>query len=226
MKRYLPFIIVAAVLVITLVAGTLFLRQKRREQLDRRAQAEQARAANADSLAGAVPARTRGPESAPVTLEEFGDFECPPCGMLSPVLDKIEQDFKGRLRFVFREFPMAAHAHGFQAASAAEAAGLQGKFWEMHDRLFQERFVWPKSPDVEKQFTDYAADLNLDVERFRKDMSGEEVKKRIASDQKRGRALGVDRTPTLFINDQLVPVTSFGPDSLRKLVEEAEQKPR
>jgi protein-disulfide isomerase len=217
MKRYLPFAIVAAVFLIVAGAGAwLFY-----------SHAPRARSTSKIGPPGAEPAHIRGAKDARVTLEEFGDFECPPCGNLSPVLDKLEEDFAKELRLVFREFPMPAHKHALRAASACEAAGLQNRFWEMHDLLYRERFAWPHAVDVEKLFVDYATQLKLNVDLFKKDIDSEKVKARIAADQERGRSLHVDRTPTMFINDELVPVTSFSPDGLRKAIEEAAKaKPR
>jgi protein-disulfide isomerase len=156
-----------------------------------------------------------------VTLEEFGDFECPPCGNLSSTLEKIEQDYGARLRVVFRECPLAMHKHAFDAACAAEAAGLQGRFWEMHDLLYRNRFIWPRAADIRAAFNDYAKTLGLGVEGFSKDMDSDKVKVRIASDQERARSLGVDRTPVLFVNDHRVPETSMNPVGLQAAIDAA-----
>ena len=113
------------------------------------------------------------------------------------------------------------HRHALDAARASDAAELQGRFWEMHDLLYQNRFIWPLAPDVPKVFDDYAKSLGLDLERFKKDMDGEQVKARIAADQGRAKSLGVDRTPTLFINNRLVPVTSLTPPGLHDMIDTA-----
>ncbi len=217
MKRYLPFAIVGAVFLIAVGTGAWLFYSR----------APRARSTSTVGVVGAEPAHIRGAKNARVTLEEFGDFECPPCGNLSSVLDKLEQDFSKQLRVIFREFPMAAHKHAFRAACACEAAGLQGKFWEMHDLLFHERFSWPSAVDPEKLFQDYAGKLHLDVDLFKKQIDSEEVKRRITADQERGRSLHVDRTPTLFINDEVVPPASFNPKGLVDAIEAAmKQKPR
>jgi protein-disulfide isomerase len=169
----------------------------------------------------AEPPYIRSSTKASVTLEEFGDFECPPCGMLSPVLEQLEKDYGERLRVIFREFPMPMHKHALDAAPAAEAAGLQGRFWEMHDMLYHNRFIWPASSDVRANFNAYAEALKLDLERFKKDFEGEQVNARIKADKERATSLGVDRTPILFVNDHQLPVTSFNPKGLREAIDAA-----
>jgi protein-disulfide isomerase len=154
-----------------------------------------------------------------VALEEFGDFECRPCGDLSPILEKIEQDYGARLRVIFRQCPLAMHRHALDAAHASEAAGLQGRFWEMHDLLYRNRFIWPRAADVRAVFNDYAKTLGLDVERFKKDMDSEQVKARIVADQQRGASLGVDRTPVLFINNGRVAETALNPPGLHAAID-------
>src|SRR5438046_7024745 len=147
----------------------------------------------------------RGPANAAVTLEEFGDFQCPPCGAMEGPLQQIERDYASSLRVIFRNFPFTIHEHAHEAAYAAEAAGLQGRFWEMHDLLYREQSVWAKSSDVQSLFDAYAGMLGLTRDRLRTDHSGEQVKAKVEEDRKRGEALGVRNTPTIFINDESVP---------------------
>lgn len=163
----------------------------------------------------------RGAADAPVTLEEYGDFQCPPCGRLAEPLQQIEKDYGPRLRVIFRNFPFTIHEHAFEAAHAAEAAGLQGHFWEMHDLLYREQAAWAKSKDAESLFEGYAGMIHLDVPRFKKDMASERVKEKVEADQKRGQALGVKNTPTIFINKQEVPPTSLNPTALRAAIDAA-----
>ena len=169
----------------------------------------------------------RGPANAAVTLEEFGDFQCPPCGAMEGPLQQIERDYASSLRVIFRNFPFTIHEHAHEAAYAAEAAGLQGRFWEMHDLLYREQSVWAKSSDVQSLFDAYAGMIGLNLERFKKDVSGEQVKAKVEGDRKRGEALGVRNTPTIFINDESVPPTSLNPTALRAAVDAAvKQKTR
>ncbi len=140
----------------------------------------------------------------------------------------------------FEQFPLGMHVHAMTAAAAAEAAGLQGRFWEMHDMLFQNSAQWGKpSPqpsaapgqlvpappsealNVRATFAEYAAKLGLDVDRFKKDMDAEEVKARIKLDQERGASIGVDRTPMLFIDGVLIPFTSLDEKGLHGVIDAA-----
>jgi protein-disulfide isomerase len=163
----------------------------------------------------------RGDPAAPVVLEEFGDFECLPCSLLWPVLEKLERDYEKRLVVVFREHPLKIHRYGRDAARAAEAAGLQGKFWEMHDTLYQNRATWVPAAYIRPYVNDYAAELHLDVDRFKADMDGEEVGKRLAADWDRGESLGIDRTPVVFVNGRKLSLTEREEPGLRAAIDKA-----
>jgi protein-disulfide isomerase len=163
----------------------------------------------------------RGNPDAPVVLEEFGDFECRPCSLVWPVLMKLEADYDKRLVVVFREHPLKMHHFALDAARAAEAAGLQGKFWEMHDTLYRNRADWIPAPYVTPFLKKYAAELGLDVGRFGADLDGDEVAKRIAADQDRGESLGIDRTPVIFVNGEKVPPIEHKEEGLRAAIEKA-----
>jgi len=168
---------------------------------------------------GAVPPHAEGPENAPVTLEEFGDFQCPPCGMLHPVLKQMQGEFGPKLRLIFREFPLVpTHEHALAAARAAEAAGLQGKFWEMHDILYDNQKAWHDVFDIRPVFESYATRIGLDLERYRHDLSSNAVEQRIFLDGKRGHSLNVNGTPTVFLNGREIPFESLAPDKLRVLI--------
>jgi len=167
------------------------------------------------------PTHVRGPAQAPVTLEEFGDFQCPPCGMISGPLLEIEKDYGPKLRVIFRNFPFPNHQHALEAAYAAEAAGLQGRYWEMHDLLYKEQANWSNAPDVKQLFVSYAKILGLELDRFETDMAGPTAKARVTADQERGKSLGVNATPSIFINNQGLPPKSLNPTALRAAIEEA-----
>src|SRR4029077_7325481 len=137
-----------------------------------------------------------GPESAPVTLVEYGDYECPYCGMAYPIVKRAQQDLGDRLRFVFRNFPLAeSHPHARLAAEAAEAAGAQGKFWEMHDMLYEHQDA------LEAQdLMGYAKSLGLDVPKFAHGVEAGTYTKRGRDDFRNGVRSGVNGTPTFFVN--------------------------
>lgn len=212
MKRYLPFVIVAAVALITFGGGALLYRQ--------RLAALRAVPKTLTPEEKAGLGHARGDAKAPVTIEEFGDFQCPPCGTLSGEMQKLEKQYGSRLRVIFRQYPLAMHNHALEAALASEAAGLQDHFWEMHDLLYREQAIWSKLPDVATLFDGYAGALGLDVERFKKDMQGPEAKARVAADQKRATSLGVNSTPTLFLNGTKLEFTSVNFAGLSKLIDE------
>jgi protein-disulfide isomerase len=213
MRRYLPFIIVAAVALAAISSATLLYRTKKRPAL------VMSKNGSAAETAGDI--HVTGNPNAPVTLEEFGDFQCPPCAMLSEPINQFEKDYRPNLRVVFHNFPLAVHAHAREAALVAEAAGLQGHFWEMHDLLYREQAIWSKALDVRTLFNSYAGILHLDVERFKTDMDGEQVSERVIADQKQGASLGVQNTPTIFLNNRAVDPQSLNPAALRTQVEEA-----
>jgi len=169
---------------------------------------------------GAEPAHVLGPANAPVHVEEFGDFECPPCGLFHPILEQMRAEFGDKLAITFREFPLVpTHQHALAAASAAEAAGIQGKFWEMHDLLYEHQNDWKKEFDVRPIFEDYAKQIGLDVERYKRDVNGDFVAQRIFADGKRGHSLGVKGTPTVFMNGREVPFETLPAEKLRVIIQ-------
>ncbi len=138
---------------------------------------------------------SRGPESAPVTIVEFADFECPFCQRLAPELDALWEKHKTDVRFVYKFMPLSMHPHGEVAARAAIAAQAQGKFWEMHHQLFTNG---DRLDDA--ALLGYAAGIGLDVDRFRADVQSPATKARLEADKKLGDTLNVKGTPTIFIN--------------------------
>lgn len=221
MKRYMPFLLIATVLGVTVGAGTLFFKSAQPPQSA--AQAPAASSTSSTSTAtgtpGADPAHIRGVASATVTLEEFGDFECPPCGALHPELKKIEAEYGPQLRVVFRHFPLTKmHKHAFNAARAAEAAARQNRFWEMHDLLFEKQGTWSKVTDSVPVFIEYARNLKLDVARFTRDMDDQAASKRILLDLRRGESMGVTGTPSIFINNRELPAAAITPDGIRAAI--------
>ncbi|MBC7911577.1 MAG: thioredoxin domain-containing protein [Pyrinomonadaceae bacterium] len=217
MKRNLPLLIIGTVLLAALIGGgILYNRSKPAPTAD----AQKPQAAN--SAPGADPPRLRGNANAPVMLEEFGDFQCPPCGLLHPELKEIEKQYGDKLVVSFRQFPLAQlHKHAYDAARAAEAAGLQGKFWEMHDMLYEKQKEWEFAVDGRTVFTDYARTLGLDVERFSRDIGGDVATGRVTLDMRRGKSMGVMGTPTVFINGKLVGEKDMTRAGLTMLIDAA-----
>jgi protein-disulfide isomerase len=136
-----------------------------------------------------------GPESAKVTVVEFSDFQCPFCSRVTPTLNQIEEAYGKDVRIVFKHLPLRMHTKAPAAHAAAEAAHRQGKFWEMHDKIFANQREL-----TEAKYVEYATELGLDVEKFKKDSASAEVKKKVDNDAKEAAALGVTGTPGFFIN--------------------------
>jgi protein-disulfide isomerase len=215
MKRYLPFVIVIVVALATFGSGAILYRAKR-PQLRNIPETQ-----SVSETADKQPAHVRGNPDAPVTLEEFGDFQCPPCGSFAKFVEELLRDYHSQLRLVFRNFPLPAHEHARDAAQAAEAAGLQGKFWEMYDTLYREQSLWSNASDARGLFESYAGTLGLDVDQFKKDIDGDKVRERIDSDHALADFLGVKVTPTLFINNRALDTKEKNPEGVRAAINAA-----
>ena len=149
-------------------------------------------------LTMAVGARdhAQGHADAPVTLVEYGDYQCPHCGRAHPIVKKIQQRLGSQLRFVFRNFPLSTlHPNAQSAAEAAEAAGAQGRFWEMHDLLLEHQRTL-----TDAALTQYAETVGLDSHRFQRDLADRSFEARVREDFRSGVRSGVNGTPTFFIN--------------------------
>jgi len=144
-------------------------------------------------------APAKGPASAPVTIVEFSDFQCPFCARAVPTLKTIEDTYQGRVRIVWKHLPLPIHKDAVGAALAAQAAAKQGKFWELHDMLFADQTKL--GPDDLKQ---HGRDLELDMARFEADLLNGEERKRIDADVAEARALGIAGTPGFFVNGRFI----------------------
>jgi protein-disulfide isomerase len=139
-------------------------------------------------------------DSATVTLVEFGDYGCSDCAVYYPIVKQLLTSFQGKLTFVFRNYTLPDNKNSFAAAQAAEAAGNQGKFWEMHDHLFETQSTWAQSPSAGDLFVQYAQSLGLNLDRFKADVSSDAIEQKIARDVDDGDLLRIDATPTFFLN--------------------------
>src|SRR5262245_44156924 len=214
MKRFLPLVIIVVVLIAAAVTTWFFLRSRN--------------SANAPDSSpatpGAQPPHIRGNPNAPVTVEEFGDFACPTCGVYYAEVKKIEAEQGDKLRVIFREYPLypTPHKHALLTAQAAEAAGLQGHFWEMHDKLYETQKAWSDANDLMPILIQFAKDIGIDTDRFARDLNGEAVAARIFQDGRRVHALGVSGTPAFFVNGKEAkgePLIT--PDGLRQMINAA-----
>jgi len=148
---------------------------------------------------------TKGPDDAPITIVEFADFECPGCGKAHPVLAKLFEKYPAHIRFVFKNYPLSIHKHAEKAARAALAAGRQGKFWEMHDRLFEMQPTPPDDTALEK----VAKDLGLESKKFHDDLASEAIADEVGKDRKLGDQLDLQSTPLIFINGRHYDLDQF-----------------
>jgi protein-disulfide isomerase len=170
---------------------------------------------------GAQPPTQAGSQTATVTLEEFADFQCPQCAAKNPVLGEIRAIYGSRIRFIFRNYPLdiPAHDKNYDAAVAAEAAGFQGKFWDMENQLFANQKAWTADPNYKQIWKDYATKIGLDVAKWENDMLGLNAKQRVDADKKRAQSIPVNSTPTLYINNVEVPFPQMTVEGLKALID-------
>lgn len=162
------------------------------------------------SSGGSTPTNhVEGQGKSGVTLVEYGDYECPYCEQYYPVVKQVQAEFNDQIYFQFRNFPLTSiHQNAFAGARAAEAAGLQGKFWQMHGALYENQNQWAQSSDPTKVFNQYAQQLGLNVTQFKKDYSSTKVNDLINADMAAGNKLGVDATPTFYLDGKKIDVTT------------------
>jgi protein-disulfide isomerase len=223
MKRILPFLIIMIVGLMTVGIATAVYRHKVHPANATAASASPLAAAPATKDGADVDDGTRhvqGRLDAPVKLEIYGDFQCPSCAGASTVIGELQKEYGNRLCVIYYEFPLAMHQHSTEAALAAEAAGLQGKFWEMHDALYQYQNVWSRATNVNIFFETYAQTLGLDLSRFRADRASPVLLAQIHAQADAGSARGVENTPTLFVNGEQLR-TAFSKESLKATLDQA-----
>lgn len=156
-------------------------------------------------------------EKAKVIIYEYSDFECPACKLFQPIVKNLKEKYKEDIAIVYRHFPLIEiHPRAFSASQAAEAAGKQGKFWEMHDLLFLRQEEWKNSKDHKELFLKYAQEINLDLKKFEEDYESQEVKNKILMERNEALSLGLNGTPSFFVNNRLVNLKYF--DDLEKEV--------
>ena len=210
-KSGMPFIIIGLVLVVAIIGGIYLSRPAPSAPAANNAARPNVNApAKTSSIppnapAGATPPNFTGSPTAQVTVEEFADYQCGSCATAHPVLNEIKSMYGSRIKFVFRNFPLISiHDKAYDAAVIAEAAGLQGKFWDMQNQLFINQSTWISSPNYKQLWNDYAQKIGLDAARLSTDVAGLAAKNRVAADLERAKAIGVNGTPTIYVNGQSV----------------------
>ncbi len=159
-----------------------------------------------------------------VTLTEFGDFQCPACKLFEPIMRQMRTSYGSKVKIVFKHFPLkSVHPNAMAAAKAAEAAGNQGKFWEYHDLLYDNQELWAGQTDPTDKFLEYAQQLKLDTELFKKDLQDKKFDDKINAQEDEGITVGVSGTPTIYVGGKFLGVPS-GYDDLKKEVDAALSK--
>ncbi len=179
-----------------------------------------------------LPDNVFGSSANKAVLIEYGDFQCTGCGSLYPMLKPIKEHYKDQLTFVYREFPLtSSHPNALAAATTAEAAGLQGRFWEMHDLLFENQAEWSALDATQRadQFATYAKRLELDTKKFKNDLANKKISQKIKRDQALGKKIGATATPTLVLNGKTLDQKTYWltaedlEDTIRKAIEKSGQ---
>jgi protein-disulfide isomerase len=169
-----------------------------------------------------VTHHTTGEGKKGVTLVEYGDFECPACTAYYPLVKQVVEKYKTDITFQFVNFPLIQiHKNAMAAHRAAEAASLQGKFWEMHDLLYQQNSDWKDSSNPYTIFEGYATQLGLDINKFKQDYSSSSVNDAINADVAQGKNLGVNGTPTFFLDGKKIDQAPQDLDGFSKLIDNA-----
>lgn len=163
----------------------------------------------------------RGPSDAKVTLVEYGDYQCPPCSNSAVAIERLLATYPRDLRFIYRHFPTKRHRNAVAAATAAEAAEQQGKFWEMHAMLFSKQQLWYGAGAPNELFIGYAQELGLDVARFRAALESEQLARRIQDSRDSARKMGVRGAPAFFLNGTRLTPTPLRYDDLQRHVAKA-----
>lgn len=186
-KRY---VLAGAVLMTVLVSGVLL--------------AKKSNAPVEPPKAQTLGPRIKGPADAPVEIIEYSDFQCPACQRAQQTLHDLWEKYPGKLRMVYKHFPLSGHQWSAVAHQAAECAAEQNRFWDFHDRLFKDQALWAVPENPTAAFIRYAQELGLDLDAFGNCLSNETVKKRIMDDKQSGLTLKVNSTPTFFVNGERV----------------------
>jgi len=175
----------------------------------------------ADAPPGATPPNSAGSPSAAVTIEEFADFQCPTCSMTYPIMDEIKNAYGSRINFVYRNFPLKIPAHDktYEASVAAEAAGMQGKFFEMARELYANQKEWTANPNYKALWKSYAEKIGLNIDQWQNDAAGLPAKQRVDLDLKRGDGIGINSTPTVFVNNVAVPPSKVTVSGLKEIID-------
>lgn len=216
MKKYLPTIIIGGIIAAILVIVVIVLMSP---ESSKTTSNKQAVAADPAKLADGP---SQGPADAKVVFTEFGDYQCPACGKFHPIVkDQILPQFEGQIKFVFLNYPLVnIHKNAMAAARAAEAARKQDKFWQMHNKLYETQSEWSELDNPNGKFEDYAKQLGLNVDQFKKDVASQAVQDVIDQNIALGDAFKLQGTPSFFVNGQAVD-TNGGAEGITAAIKQA-----
>ena len=233
-KSNTPLLIIGAVLVVALLAGWYLFSSSKPGSNANTAKANNANTANtqkpptipANAPQGATPPNQSGSATALVTIEEFADFQCPQCAATHPIMNEIKSTYGSRIRFIYRNYPLdiPAHDKSYEASVAAEAAGMQNKFWDLQNLLFSNQKAWTADPNFKQIWKDYAQKIGLDIPKWENDIAGIAARARVDEDKKRAKALSVNSTPTVFINNVEIPFAQVNVAGLKQIIDAELQK--
>lgn len=205
------FIVIIVVVVLGLV-GVLMLTKDKESSSGSNSSTSQSQGSN----------HTVGAGNKKVTLVEFADFQCPACKSFFPIVNEIKKSYGDDITFQFRHFPLTQiHQNATISSRAAEAAGKQNKFFEMHDLLFENQDSWAQLENPTSVFEGYATQLGLNIDQFKKDMADSATLAVINADQKIGQGFGANSTPTFVINDKKLDSNPTSIDEFKKKIDEA-----
>jgi len=174
-----------------------------------------------------IPDHVFGNPNSKVILFEYGDFQCPPCASVHPTIKSITEQYKDQMQFVFRNFPIPeSHPNAKAAAGSAEAASLQGKYWEMHNKIYETQTDWSELSTTDRTifFEKLASEIGLDIKKFNTDLSSPDISEKINYDTALGKKAGVDGTPTFFLNGKKLDSKAFASEAKFKELINAELK--
>ncbi len=196
--------IIFGALCVALIGGLAFISQRDKVNVN---DVDVTTVQAASSANGNIGDHSEGNMKSKVVLIEYGDFQCPGCGSAYPIVKQVVEKYKDKMGFIFRNFPLTSlHPNALAASAAAEAAGIQGKYWEMHDKLYQNQDSWKDLTG--QQRTDYfkqlASSVGVDTDRWLAALDGENVQKKIKFDQAIGQKVGITGTPAFYINGENV----------------------
>ena len=196
---------ILALLVVLLLGGSIIYSQKASEEAN---------------VGVVIEPHIKGNPDASVTLVEYSDFQCPACGQFYPYVKEVVEEHGDKLRFEYKHFPLITiHKNAVPAARAAEAASQQGKFFEMHDKLFENQTEWSISTNAQVYFIQYAEEIGLDVGLFKKHLGSSIISDAVDQGFNEARELGLSGTPTLFLNGEKMEISSF--DEFRSQIADA-----